>query len=499
MPDIPTTTQARLRRLLLSAFLALIGFTLAVAPALRADNIALPEIGASAGTLITPAEEARLGRQFMRSIRQALPVVDDPLLAEYVENLGAQLVAKADRGTRNFHFFLIDQPVINAFAGPGGYIGVYSGLILATESESELASVVAHEIAHITQDHLMRTFENASRMNGPMAALLLAAILLGSSVSSDLGIAAAVGIQAASAQQQINFTRDNEEEADRVGIQILTGADFDPHAMPIFFERLAKASRLYENNAPEFLRTHPVTTNRIADALGRASAYPYRQRMQNPDYFLVRASLREQAFEQPRDAVTHFAATLRDGRYREEYAERYAYAQALLRNHQAPQAKIQSQQLLEKFPRNIAYVLLDAKIDDALGVPKAALDSISQALQWFPGSYPLSRYYAELALRHDHAQAAARILDEAISRRPEEPSLHHLRSRAAAALGDKKNAYLFLADAHVFSGQLENALQQLESAIRLEGLDFYDKAKMQAKIDRIRAEIKAEKADDEKR
>lgn len=481
-----------------SLLIALISLGVTLMPSLRAENIALPDIGASAGSVITPAEERRLGRQFMNSIRNNMPVVDDPLLSEYVERLGSKLSAKADRGARSFQFFMIEEPVINAFAGPGGYIGIYSGLILATESESELASVVAHEIAHVTQDHLMRAFESASQMSAPMAALLLAAILLGSTVSADLGVAAAAGVQAAAVQQQINFTRDNEEEADRVGIQILAGADFDPHAMPIFFERLAKASRLYENNAPEFLRTHPVTTNRIADALGRADAYPYRQRLQNPDYFLVRAILRERAFSNPQDAVDHFAATLRDGRYREENAERYAYAQALLRNHQAQLAKAETRRLLKQSPSNIAYLLLDARIDVALDAPQAALDSLDAALSLFPGNYPLSRYYSELAIQRGLAKQAEKILDEALARRKDQPSLYQLRSRAAAALGKRQEAYLFLAEAHILDGQLENALQQLKTALRLPQLDFYDKAKIQAKLKQVEAELKAIKEDSEK-
>jgi predicted Zn-dependent protease len=462
-------------------------------PQLRAENIALPDIGASAGSLLTPAEEERIGRQFMRSVRRSLPVMDDPLLVDYIESLGQRLASKLDGERRNFHFFLVDQPVVNAFAGPAGHIGVYSGLILATESESELASVLAHEIAHVSQHHLVRAFENANQLSGPLAALLIAAVVLGSQVSGDVGVAAAAGVQAAAIQQQINFTRENEQEADRVGIQILSESDFDPHAMPVFFERLAKSSRLYENNAPEFLRTHPVTTNRIADALGRADKYPYRQVPESAGYFLVRAVLRENAFANPREAVSHFEGTLRQGRYRDQDAERYGYALALLRTHQGKKARVESRKLLAKSPTNVAYLLLDARVDAELGQTDRALKNLAAALELFPGNYPLTSVYAELSLARGRGAQTTDALDRAIEERPEEPRLYRLRSQAAAAAGNKGEAYLFLAEAHHLSGQLENAVQQLEAALRTEKLDFYLSSRLQAKLEALKREQELEK------
>ncbi len=495
---MPNHPRQPLCRRATAVLCTLLGLLLSIAPALRADNITLPDIGASAGSLITPEEEQRLGRQFMRSVRRSLPVMDDPLLVEYIESLGQHLVSQTDKGRRNFHFFLIDQPIINAFAGPGGHIGIYSGLILATESESELASVVAHEIAHITQDHLVRAFENASQMSAPTAALLLAAILLGSAVSSDLGMAAAAGVQAAAIQQQLNFTRQNEKEADRVGIKTLARADFDPNAMPVFFERMAKASRLYENNAPEFLRTHPVTTDRIADALGRAGAFPYRQRAEDLNYFLLRAVLRERSFGNPKQAVTHFAGTLKQGRYRQEDAERYGYALALLRNHQPQAAQAEARRLIRKAPANIAYVLLDARVKAQLGQVNQALKSVHTTLELFPGNYSLTQYFAELSLEHGQPRRADQALELALKRRPDEPTLYKLRSRAAAAQGNKADAHLYLAEAHYLNGQLEMAERQLEVALRGERFKFYDAAKLQAKLDHIKNELKAEKEKKEK-
>jgi predicted Zn-dependent protease len=473
---------------------ALLAASLVLVPSLRADNTTpLPDIGGSADALITPAEEQRLGRAFMRSVRRSLPVMDDPLLTEYIESLGQRLLTNADRGGRQFHFFLIDESVVNAFAGPAGHIGVYSGLILATESESELAAVVAHEISHVTQNHLLRAYENASQMSGPMTALVIAAIILGGAVSSDLGMAAAAGAQAAAVQQQINFTRGNEQEADRVGIAVLAESGFDPHAMPAFFERLSKASRLYENNAPEFLRTHPVTSNRVADAMGRAGSYPYKQQPDDLDYDLLHASLRQRTFETSREAVDHFKTTLEQGRYRREAAQRYGYALSLLRDKQPAGALELARQLLKQDPTRTAYLLLEARALADQDKKAAAVEDLSVALDLFPGNYPLSHYYAELTLELGQPAKAARALDLALERRPEEPQLHQLRSQAASAAGDSAAAHLHMAEVHVLNGRLESAEQLLEVALRNEKFDYYDSEKLLAQLRQIKAELELEK------
>jgi beta-barrel assembly-enhancing protease len=471
----------------------LLGLLIGTLPSLRAGTIVLPDIASVADSALTPAEDQRLGRDFMRSLRRTEPVVEDPLLSEYIDGLGQRLASHADRGDHSFHFFLIDQPVINAFAGPGGNIGVYSGLVLATESESELAAVLAHEISHVTQGHLARAFEDARKMSGPTAALLLAAILLGAKAGGDAGLAAAAGVQAAALQEQINFTRGNEQEADRVGIRLLAQSGFDPHAMPVFFERLSKASRLYENNAPEFLQTHPVTSNRIADAMGRADDYRYRQHPDDPDYYLTRAALRERAFSNTRDAVAHFRATLASKRYRLEAAERYGYALALLRDHQPGLAQKEAQRLLAQSPSKIAYLLLAARADAETGHPARALKSVADALELYPGNYPLTSYYAQLALDQGQLGGSARLLDQALEQHSDEPLLYQLRSRVAAAAGQRADAHLFLAQANYLNDQLETAVQQLEVALRTEHFDYYDESKLRARLSDIKRDLKAEK------
>ena len=206
-----------------------------------ADSYDLPELGSASGAFMTPAQEKRLGQAFMRSIKSSEKIIEEPFARDYIEKLGKTLTAASgEEAANSFHFFIVDNPQINAFAGPGGHIGVYTGLILTTQSESELAAVIAHEIAHVTQKHLMRAFHEASQLSVPSAAILLASIILGATVGGDAAVATAATGQALLMQNQINFTRSNEKEADRVGINTLADANFDTHAMPVFFERMAR-------------------------------------------------------------------------------------------------------------------------------------------------------------------------------------------------------------------------------------------------------------------
>ena len=240
------------------------------------EDIQLPDMGDSSGTLITPIQEQELGAAFFRSLHNQIEINQDPEIQQYIKETGQRIVANSDTPSYTFHFFVVLDNAINAFAGPGGYIGINSGLILISESESELASVMAHEVAHVTQRHLYRAFEAASRLSIPTAAATLVALLIGTQ-SPEMAQAALMAIQAGSIQFQIDFTRSNEQEADRVGMQALVKANYDPRSMPIFFERLQQSSRYYGRDIPEFLRTHPVTASRISDTRGRAEKYPYRQ------------------------------------------------------------------------------------------------------------------------------------------------------------------------------------------------------------------------------
>ncbi|UHD14790.1 beta-barrel assembly-enhancing protease [Thiocapsa bogorovii] len=458
-----------------------------------ADAYSLPDMGSSSDSMMTRSAEARLGKLFMRSVRNALPVLDDPLATSYIESLGTALVESDPTAGGNFTFFVIDEPVVNAFAGPGGYIGVYSGLILAAETESELAAVMAHEIAHVTQRHLMRSFEDQSKLSLPTTALLIAAAVLGAQVSPDAGVAAIAGVQAAALQRRINFTRDNEKEADRIGIQTLAGAGHDPFAMAGFFERLAKATRVYESNAPEFLRTHPVTADRISDSLGRAESFGVRQRPDSLGFQLTRAKLRERSYRRAEQSVAHFEDTLRGGRFREEIAERYGYALALQRARRFTEAKRESDKLIAAHPSRAEFIVLDAELDSALGKGAEALAHLRQAVSLFPSQWPLRVAYAEALTT---AGQPARALDElkAVARvRPANAMLYEMIVLAATQAGDQTSVDRYRAEKLYVEGDLEPAIRHLELALRRRDVPYHDAAQIQVRLDAWREEERDEK------
>lgn len=476
---------------LASALLTLWLSLLVPAPAvLAAEELALPDIGNPSGNVLTPAEEQRLGRAFMRSIRNSMPVIQDPLLSAYIQSLGEQLTSANEDAVGSFQFFLINSPQINAFAGPAGNIGVYTGLITTTESESELASVIAHEVAHVSQKHLVRTYDAVNSMSLPAAAVAIAAVVIGAATDNpDAAVAAATGIQAGMMQREINFTRAHEEEADSIGIRTLAAAGFDPTAMPVFFSRMGKASRLYDNGKlPEFLRTHPITSNRIAEAYGRAGTFPYKQRSDSLAYHLARERLRVLAFNEPAEGVAFYSKALVDGRYRNEEAHRYGYALSLTAARDYDQAETLISELLQQRPEQIEYVVARAELEKLAGRGAAGAQTLKRGLDDHPGNYPLSIYYAQALLDLGRASEVGPLLERQLEGRPDDTLLYKLLAQAAGDAGSKTRGHRYLAEYYYHTGALEPAVIQLEIALKDRTVDYYESARMAARLKEIRAE-----------
>ena len=275
----------------------LLALALSVAAA-RAGGQDLPDLGDVSQATLTPLMERRMGETIMREVRSDRAYYEEPEATDYVNQLGNRLAARSADARQEFDFFLMQDPQINAFALPGGFIGVNTGLLFAAQSESEVAGVIAHEISHVTQRHIARMIAQEKQGTVTTLASIAAAILL-SRVSSDAAQAAFMFGQASAVQGQLNFTRDNEREADRVGLQLLDKAGFDPRGMASFFERLQRATGVYETAAPSYLRTHPLTFERIADIQNRLQELPYRQIPDSVEFQLVRAKLRSD-LEPPR-------------------------------------------------------------------------------------------------------------------------------------------------------------------------------------------------------
>src|SRR5688572_7829081 len=252
----------------------------------------LPDIGSPAQAMLSLEEEYQIGRMIVRGLRDQDQILEDPEVSEYIRSLGQRLSSQANDGNQRFNFFVIKDNGINAFALPGGFIGVNSGLLLDTKNESELAGVVAHEVAHVTQRHIARSIAAQSKQSLVSTAAMLAAILIGVAGGGDAAMAGVAAAQSLAIQQQISFTRANETEADRVGLGILARSGYDPQGMPAFFETMSRLAGSSELNIPEMLRTHPVSSNRIAETKERATQLDITPQPQSPSYALTRERLR---------------------------------------------------------------------------------------------------------------------------------------------------------------------------------------------------------------
>jgi predicted Zn-dependent protease len=489
MPALDTPAPTCKRRSRTPPLLCVLTLLVAMLPVrLAADALDLPDFGSTADGVMTLTEQRELGREFMKWVRKTLDVSTDPLLTDYVQTLGHRLV-NASRDTKGrYDFFVIEDPRINAFAGPAGNIGVNAGLIMAAETESELAAVLAHEIAHVSQSHLLRSFAAQKQMTIPATALIIAAAVLGAAVDPQAGAAAMMGVQGAVAQRQINFTRANEEEADRIGIDTLARAGHDPYAMPGFFKKLTQAGRIYESGAPELLRTHPVTSDRIADAMGRAERFGHNQKPDTLRFHLARAHLREQSYNRAEQAIEHFEKTLSKGRYRDETAERYGYARALARAGRLDAAAAQLDTLLKQHPSQVEFVVLQSQLDRRRGAAAKAVADLRGAAGLYPGNWPLQQAYAEALLDAGKPAEALTTLERLASRRPDIAPVYELMADAAGKAGDKAAAMRWRAEYLFRTGDLEPAIRQLELALRQPGLDFHLASKIQVRLDEWQAE-----------
>lgn len=449
----------------------------------------LPDIGDPSGAIISPEQERRLGEAFMRSARSQLVFIEDPEINQYIQNLGYHLASNSDNPHLNFTFFIIDAPSINAFAAPGGFIGIHSGLFLTSQSEAELAAVLAHEIAHVTQRHLARTIEAASQMSLPRAATLLAAILL-STQSAQAGQAALATVAAGAYQQQINFTRANEQEADRLGMQVLHQSRFDPNAMPAFFGRMHQNSRLYGDQIPEFLRTHPIDTSRIADAQARAEKYPKQLFDDSLEFHLIREKLRVLTQTNMLQTVAYFEGRLRNAQYRHREATLYGYALALLKNGRHDDADKILKQLRKTGNTRIGYVDAAAQIALAQRKSDQAIALYQDALELYPHNTQLTIGLAKTYLQTGAPAQAKQLLQEQLRFESISGTIYQLLARASKENKQPADAHYFQAEYFYYKDQLQLALEQLELAQKIEKTDFVQRAKIDARVKTIQAEIK---------
>ncbi len=468
----------------LATALAVAGM-LALAPATAADS-RLPDLGDAAGETLARTEEERLGEAFLRQIRGQLRLVDDPEVVDYIDALG-QRIARADP-ERRYRFLVVDTPSVNAFAGPGGIIAVNAGLVVITKSESELAAVLAHEIAHVSLRHLAQLLERSKRVSLATLASVFAGVILATQ-SPSAGQAVLVASTAGAQQSGLRYSREKELEADRTGMELLHQAGFDPRAAPDFFRRFHEWQR-FTTRPPEFLSTHPVTLSRIADTRGRAEQYERRAYRESADYPLVRAKLRVRLADKPETSLTHFEALVRAGETNGAAAEadRYGYAIALMGAKRHEDAIVVLEALRGDFPDRAAHRTAAAEAYSALGDEARALDLLADSVARFPDHRALVYGYGLALVRADRAEEATGLLRKFQRRHESDAAIYRLLGYAHQRAGRLAASHMALAEFHYLQGDLPSAVRQLDIALEDPAIDDYRAARAAARRQQLRDE-----------
>jgi len=457
-----------------------------IQPAVYAQYSNLPTMGDTARGELTPLMEYRIGVEIMRRIQMDPDYIEDEVVIEYLNNIGHKLVnatpdVRGETGN-DFHFFALRDQTLNAFALPGGFIGVHTGLLLAAQSESEVASVLSHEIAHVSQRHIARMIGNQKQdMLIPIASLVLAA-LAGAAKQGGVASALVMSGQGLAIQKQLNFNRDAEREADRVGFQILKNAGFDTNGMVLFFERLQRANRNYGEGFSAYLRTHPLTSERIADVEARVRSESYRQHADSPDFYYVRIRamlLQDGSTQGLETAAASFREMIKTGGRFSSSAGYYGQALLALKGNDTDQAAsflLESKKLLGEKAVKGSLALTSTAIDIKIAAsqPADAAKEALAALSRFPASRALSHRYAGALYHAGNYEKAANYLRTQAQLYRGDAMIHGMLAKVYGAQGKVALMHIELAESYGLSGGLSAALEQLSLARQAPDVTFYD-------------------------
>lgn len=458
------------------------------------DTPNLPTLGDTERSLLSPQTERKLGERIMRDIRRDPDYLNDAPTLEYLNNFGNTLLAARPdvRGEANydFFFFVVRDPMLNAFALPGGFVAMHSALVLAAQTESELASVVAHEIGHVAQRHVARMIgQQKQDALIPLAGMILAA--LAARANSDAAAAMVVGSEGLAIQRQLNLSRDYEREADRVGVQILRDGGYETAGMIAFFGRMQSATKAYSDNLPAFLSSHPLTTERIADIQARTRDLRYRQHADNPDFQLIRARMRvlqDGSSQGLRDASEFFDAQLRDKTRAQNVAARYGLALVAHRRGDQTKALALLQQARAAMQAGAPLVRQSSVLDFlaidillAAGQHEEAVRQADAARLRFPLSRGLARRYDDALLAAGRSDEAVADLRDQAQLYRQEPALQQQLAQAYSRQGKQALQHLALAESYALDGTLPAALDQLTIARKAPDASFYDQSLIDAR------------------
>ncbi|HBR2778231.1 TPA: beta-barrel assembly-enhancing protease [Klebsiella pneumoniae] len=454
-----------------------------IGPAFADSADTLPDMGTSAGSTLSIGQEMQMGDYYVRQLRGSAPLINDPLLVQYINGLGMRLVAHANSVRTPFHFYLINNDQINAFAFFGGNVVLHSALFRYSDNESELASVMAHEISHVTQRHLARAMEDQKR-NAPLTWVGALGSILLAMASPQAGMAALTGTLAGTQQGMISFTRQNEEEADRIGIQVLQRSGFDPQAMPMFMGKLLDESR-YSTRPPEMLLTHPLPESRLADARNRANQMRPVVVQSSADFYLAKTRTLGMYTNGDNKLGTDLLNAWDKGNIRQQHAAQYGRALLAMESNNFDQARKTLQPLLNADPQNAWYLDLATDID--LGQKKTidAINRLKNARELRTNPV-LQLNLANALLQGGQPGEAATILNRYTFTYKEDGNGWDLLAQAEGALGNRDQELAARAESMALVGQLEQAISLLSSASSQVKLGSLQQARYDARIDQLR-------------
>ena len=446
----------------------------------------LPDLGDSSQLILSVKEEQSTASAILKEVAESPEIVHDVEVIDYLKNLGDRLVAYSPNKRQQFNFFVVADTSINAFAMIGGVIGVHTGLLLASSNESEVASVLGHEIAHVTQRHLARMI--AKQRNDSFKTIAgLALALLVARANPQLSAGTMTVYSAMGVQKELDYTRDHEKEADRVGLQILTDAGFDGRSMVSFFNSLQRGTRFSEGAAPSFLRTHPISTERIADIGNRVKEAPYKQIPDNPDFLFIKSKLRA-SNGTPQSAIDEFEGAIKNGHYINEVSERYGLAIAYIRKNDFVKASREVEWLKLNAKRSALIETLACKLEVLTNQPAQALHQYLKALNVYPNYRALIYGLAEHYLIINKPEKAIHLINDKINIYPDDNYFYELLSKAYAKEGKELLQYQMQSEAYYRKFNLSRAIEQMELAVKSKDGNFYQKSIVEARLKQLKLE-----------
>jgi predicted Zn-dependent protease len=449
----------------------------------------LPELGSPANAAISIDDEYHAGLSFVNEIRKAGVILTDPEVSQYAQEIGHSLSSHAEEGQHQFYYFVIRDPEINASAIPGGFVIINSGLITSTRNENELAGVLAHETAHVTQRHIVRQIIDQGHEGLLASAAMLAAVLLGATAgrgSPDAIEGAIMAGQSAMIQHQINYTRSSEFEADRIGISTMANAGYDPLGMASFFDYMGRTgpepSRI---NAVQFLIDHPIFSDRVAEAQDRANQIGRIHHEDSLGYLLIRERLRTEAGD-PQAARQYYVNLLKNGGGK-SLQERYGKDVAEIANRNPAAAIADLQDLVHDFPKVTQFYGALGQAYAANNQYKESAAVLERAMILFPRNVPITIRLAETLMHSGDNKRAHMVLLDLFNNVEPTPDQTRLIAKAASTAGDYADSYSYMAEFYLMTGNLMMALNQLQLALTLPGLDAVQRARYSARLEEVRA------------